>query len=41
MQVIARTTMSTANTGPATAAATPGSSQNARRPAMSVVSLLK
>ena len=38
MQVIARTTMSIANTGPVTAAF-PGSSQTARRPAMPVVTL--
>ena len=33
MQVIARTTMSIANTGPASAAGTPGSSRTAKRPA--------
>ena len=41
MQVIARTTKPIANTSPATAAGTPGSSQTVRRPAMPVVSLSK
>ena len=41
MQGIARTTKPIANTSPATAAGTPGSSQTVRRPAMPVVSLSK